>query len=210
MIFKINSFKIEIENIAIIVAFLNIIPKVRLYLESYYVCFLFILFHELSHMFVASIFGAGLKKLCIKACGLNAVIDMSELGNFKKCIIYIAGPLSNLLLAFLFVKVPLIFYTNISLMVINIIPIKPLDGYNILNIILESNKNKERVLGVIQNLFFTLCIILGLIQIIVLKNPSILLILTYVYMLWSRDSLVYKNSMYQKYYKNITNFLKNY
>ena len=71
---KIKSFEIQIEYLFVILVFLCAIPFIRNYLANYFVCFLFITFHELSHMLVASICGIKTTKLCIKLSGLNITL----------------------------------------------------------------------------------------------------------------------------------------
>ena len=208
MRFKIKNLEIYIEYMVIIVVLLNIFPECKKYLENYYTCFLFILFHELSHVFIASLFGIKTKRLSIRLCGLNIAIDDEERKSFKWILIYLAGPMSNLLLACMFKNIPMIYYINISLMVINLFPINPLDGYNILNILLclLKIKRRKKILLFIRRFVLIYLGLIGVIQLLVFKNPSLFLMSIYIFIESKKDELYITNNMYQKYYKNITKF----
>ena len=207
MIFKIKDIEINIDLLFIINCMLVLVPSVRDYYKNYYTCYLFITFHELSHIFVASIFGINTKKINIGICGLNIIIDKtkSRIGNIKRLIIYLAGPISNLILALCISNVNIIFYTNILLFVINLIPIYPLDGFNVLDIMLKIYRvsKSEVKLAIVNKIFLIFLAILGIIQLLLFKNPSIILMYVYIYI---QSQKIDKSSMYQKYYKNVTNF----
>ena len=206
MRFKLKNIEIYVEYVFIIAAFFCIIPQVRRYLGNYYICYLFILFHELSHIFIASLFGINVTRICIRLCGLNIKLDDKSKASLKWILIFLAGPISNILLCIIFKKVPIIFYINLCLAIINMVPIYPLDGYNILKIIMTllKLKNVKEKLVIIQKLFVIFLGILGLIQLVKFENPSIILITIYTYIQKEKKQNSEHKSLYQKYYKNIT------
>lgn len=212
---KIKEFNIYLDETILIVGFLCLFFEViRDYFENYFICFLFIIFHELSHMLVASIFGIKTKRLCIRISGLNINLDCRKRQGLKWLSIYFAGPLSNAVLALLFNNIPMVYTINLALAIINLIPIYPLDGYNILEIILNKFTIKQKTIKIVQKIteimVIILLIIVGIYQFVIFKNLSIILMAFYIIIQScnlrdNRDSRIY-----QKCYKNITKFQKNY
>ncbi|ENN96203.1 peptidase M50 [Methanocaldococcus villosus KIN24-T80] len=118
------------------------------------------IFHELAHRFVARYYGAFsmfkawyeglLLALILKiVLGVTLIapgavyIYKDHLTNKENGVIAISGPLTNILLAFIFliisfIPIPLIsltgtvgFYINLYLAAFNLLPIPPLDGYKV-------------------------------------------------------------------------------
>lgn len=208
---KIKEFNIYIDETILIVGFLCIVFKgLREYFENYFVCFLFIVFHELAHMCVASIFGIKTTRLNIRISGLNIYLNERNREGFKWICILLAGPISNIILAILFKSIPMIYTINLALAIINLIPIYPLDGYNILEILLNIIKINRKNILKIENLTEFMVIILlatiGICQFVIFKNLSLILMFFYIFI--QRSNLRKKRTpeIYQKYYKNITKF----
>ena len=164
MILRLNSFFIEIENLFIIVLISFFFSdKIKLFLTSYFVCYLFIIFHELSHIIFASIFGKKIRKLKLSIAGVCVVFNNNDgLKIIKKIIIYLAGPLGNIILALLFRNIDFVFEINIFLAILNLMPVYPLDGYNILNCILTS-LNKISYLKSIETFFLSFLLVISII-----------------------------------------------
>lgn len=212
---KIKEFNIYLDETILIVGFLCLFfEDIRAYFENYFMCYLFIAFHELSHMFVASIFGIKTTRLCIRISGLNINLYGHNRRGIKWLLIFLAGPLSNIILSYIFKKIPMVYTINLALAIINLIPIYPLDGYNIFEIILNQltikHNNIKKIQKIVEIMVIILLVMLGIYQFIILKNLSIILMIFYIIIQSSslrnnRDSLIY-----QKCYKNITKFQKNY
>ena len=212
---KVKEFNIYLDETILIVGFLCLFFKaVREYFHNYFICYLFIIFHELSHMLVASIFGTKTTRLSIRISGLNISLDSYNRQGLKWLIIFFAGPLSNIILAYIFKNIPMVYTINLALAIINLIPIYPLDGYNIFEILLKmlikKQKNVCKVEKATEIMVIILLVIVGVYQFVILKNLSIILMVFYIIIQSSnlrnnRDSLIY-----QEYYKNITIFQKNY
>ena len=181
MILRLNSFFIEIENLFIIVLISFFFSdKIKLFLTSYFVCYLFIIFHELSHIIFASIFGKKIRKLKLSIAGVCVVFNNNdELEIIKKIIIYIAGPLANIILALLFINIDFVFEVNIFLAFLNLMPVYPLDGYNILNCILTS-LNKISYLKSIETFFLSFLLVISIIVFFMYYNPSLIIFFMYV------------------------------
>ena len=159
-------------------------------------------------MFVASIFGIKTTKLYIKINGLNISLDDTKKLGIKWLLIYLAGPLSNLILCVCYRKIEFIYYINHALLLINMLPIYPLDGFNILEILLKNVglKKIKRYLSIIQNVVILLLLVLGMIQIVHFHNPSIFLMVIYVHIHRKKYEDKEKTNIYQNCYKNITKF----
>lgn len=206
---KVKEFNIYIDETMVIVAVLCIILKeLRSYFENYFVCYLFIVFHELSHMFVASICGIKTRKISIRISGLSINLDKNTGKNGKWLAIYLAGPMSNIILASIFKNVPMVCGINLALAIINLIPIEPLDGHNIMGVLLKifNVKNIKKIQKVTHLFILIILGILGIYQLIFLLNPSLLLMIFYIII----QALIAKKNgsrrLYQEYYKNVTNF----
>lgn len=210
---KIREFSIYIDESLFIIGLLSIIFKgIRQYFENYFVCYLFIVFHEFSHMFIASIFGVKTKKLNIRISGLSISLNEKNRQGWKWICIFLIGPISNVILANIFKNVPLVYTINLALAIINIVPIYPLDGYNVFTVILRMIrlKNIEKIQGIVQYIILLILGILGIYQFIFFKNPSIILMSIYIFIQGAIAKKKDNETLYQKYYKNVTNFNTNY
>ena len=209
MKFKIKDFKLHIdETIFIVIIFCIIFKGIRNYFENYFICYLFIIFHELSHVLLASLFGIKTTKLTITISGLHVSLNDFNRNNYKWLIIFLAGPISNILLALIFKNIEIVYTINLALAIINLIPLYPLDGYNILETVLKLKKvkNAEKVKNVLEIMVITLLVIIAICQFVKFNNLSLIFIVFYIFI----QSLSLRNNwdsaMYQKYYKNITIF----
>lgn len=208
---KINKFNIYIDETILIVGFLCIIFKgIREYFENYFGCYLFITFHELAHMCVASIFGVKTTKLNIRISGLNICLNERNRNGFKWIYIFLAGPISNIILAILFKNIPMVYTINLALAIINLIPIYPLDGYNIYEILLNlfkiDRKNVLKIQKLTEIMVIILLVTIGIYQFVIFKNLSIILMVFYIFIQSSSLRKKRTSGIYQKYYKNITKF----
>lgn len=204
---KINKITFNFEIVLIFITFIFILSKkVRGLLFSFYMCYLFILFHELSHIFIASIFGKKISRLNFTLSGLNVNFyynvykeEKDVVSYIKEIIIYLAGPISNFLLCFLFCYNKMIFEINICLALINLLPIYPLDGYNILKNIInilylkEKIKNKN-IVNYISNLFFLLFLSVFIILFIKTKNVSNIIFFLYILCYKLSENLLKNNN----------------
>ena len=178
---KKGNILIEIENLVIIILISFFFSdKIKLFLTSYFVCYLFIIFHELSHIIFESIFGKKIRKLKLSIAGVCVVFNNNDgLKIIKKIIIYLAGPLGNIILALLFRNIDFVFEINIFLAILNLMPVYPLDGYNILNCILTS-LNKISYLKSIETFFLSFLLVISIIVFFMYYNPSLIIFFMYV------------------------------
>lgn len=180
---KLRDKYICIEETLIVITFLCIFSnKARIFLSNYFICYLFIMFHEIAHILIATIFGYQLKRINIRLAGLNAVFK-ERFEGIKGIIMYLAGPISNILLALIFKNVRIVFEINIALALINLIPILPLDGYNVLKLILRASTDDKAAkiyINYIQKVMEIILLILSIFMCIKSYNFSLFLLLVYI------------------------------
>ncbi len=183
MKFKLRDKYICIEEVVIITLFLCFLSNnTRAFLSNYFICYLYIMFHELAHIMLASIFGYELRRINIRIAGMNAVFR-EKFSGIKGIAIYLAGPISNIILAIVFRKIKIVFEINMALALINILPIRPLDGYNILKLILEMFIDKEKVKNImnfIKKIVEIVLIFLSIFMWCKYHNFSLFLLLVYI------------------------------
>mgnify|MGYP002528073067 FL=1 len=209
---KTPLFDIKIDIIFLIVMFIFFLySKVRVFLSSFFICYLFIIFHEAAHMFVATLCGKEIETFNIGVFGVNINFKrehynleneytFDKRGLVQNILIFIVGPISNLILALIFKDVKIIYDINMFLCILNLVPIYPLDGYNILKNLLLFKVNYSKTLNIINILNYILLFILFLYSIFILiklYNPSLILFLIYLIIL----KISYrKNNNIAKYY----------
>ena len=89
---------IEIENLLIIILISFFFSdKIKLFLTSYFVCYLFILFHELSHILFATLFGKKIEKIKLSIAGVCVTFNNIKLETVKNLIIYMPTNDSDIL-----------------------------------------------------------------------------------------------------------------
>ncbi|KNY27081.1 peptidase M50 [Pseudobacteroides cellulosolvens ATCC 35603 = DSM 2933] len=112
------------------------------YAKEYCMAYLSMLLHELGHTFTAAFFGNSVNFIKISPFGFKAEIEGKNIIT-ERLIIYLCGPLTNILLFLISVIIAstfpyhksiftLIAYLNICLAVFNLLPVMPLDGGRII------------------------------------------------------------------------------
>ena len=169
---NISFKKLKIDILLILVIVMCFISdNIYNYLYNYFLFYLFILFHEISHVFIASIFNNKLNYIKLTLCGVYASIELKK----YKFLVYIAGPTSNFILAYIFKSNYNIFIINVFLGLLNLIPIYPLDGYNILKCFV-----KEKTLKRINKIMLIIFFCFSLYLLIRFLNFSFLIFLIYI------------------------------
>jgi len=192
MTFRTKFCRIEIEIVLIFIILTSIISSTLFkFLYYFFACYLFILFHELMHILVGSILNKKLIKIKFSISGICASFEKEKYickksVYFKNIIIYISGPISNIILAYIFSSNVIIKEINIFLAVLNFLPLFPLDGYNIISNtlkILVPQKYVSKILGNIENIFIVLVLMISIYQIIEYHNFSIIIFCVYLFVL---------------------------
>jgi len=134
-------------------------------LHKFLIYLLIIFIHELFHMFACLCFRLNLKKIELTIIGGFIDIPLYLLSPLKRLIVSLAGILFNLLLIFVLKDKELIKY-NYILIIFSILPIYPLDGFNILeSIVCLFNKNNKilKRLNIISILSLFMLLVISLV-----------------------------------------------
>ncbi len=170
--------------------------------------FAFVLLHELGHCFVALHYGVGVRDITLLPIGGVARIEQLPSEPGREIAIALAGPAVNLAIAILFAPpvalialgngvdhplalIPLLmdtspsgfilylFFTNVTLVLFNLIPAFPMDGGRVLRAIFSlftARLTATRIAVGVGQVFAALLIILGIAS----RTPSLILIALFV------------------------------
>ncbi len=191
-------------------------------IEIYATIMIFAIIHELGHLLAGLLLGMKPQKVQVNPFGVsinfktmpndyNYKIGKANLLELKKIIVAFAGPLTNviLIIAILFIpfsetKKLIYIYSNILLIVVNILPVYPLDGGRILKGILHINFGKHKSSKYINNISFvcvSILTVIASITILYLKNIAIFLGILYLWILVLREDQKFK--VEEKIYKQL-------
>lgn len=185
--------KIEVNLRIILLVFLTCIVYK---MDIYVIFFISILLHEFCHAILGIALGLKIKKIRINPLGFN-IEFMSFKEKYrisKKIIVYLAGPLFNLAVAFIFyilnINVDLkinIVYTNLVLGIFNMLPILPLDGGKILKEICNmflGFKNSNVYVLLLSKIILIIISVSYSILIFKVKNIFIFMVIVYLWYLY--------------------------
>ena len=177
---------------------------------------IFAMIHEMGHLLAGLLLGMKPEKIEIKPFGFsisfqlttkdyNIKVKKANLLEIKKMIVALAGPVTNLIIIIIALNMPgnlwqtlIVIYTNILLILFNILPIYPLDGGRILKEIVHIQKGFKKSIiytNVVANSSIILLTAISSIAIYYFKNIAILLILLYLWILVIVENKKYKARM---------------
>ena len=96
--------------------------------------------------------------------------------------------MSNFVLALIFKKIDFVFEINLFLGVLNLLPIYPLDGYNIIIVLLDF-LGKSSYINFIEGIFILILLFISIFVFIIYFNPSLLIFICYIILI----KYAYKN-----------------
>ena len=187
-------------------------------LEVYALVMLFALIHELGHLLCGVLLGFEAESLKIMPLGFavefktnindyNKKVLNSNILTLKKLFINWAGPLTNAIIIIASIIMSVnenIIYANLIILIINLIPIYPLDGGRIIKNtlkLLAGNRKAQNYTNNISNIFVILVTVISSIAIYYYKNIAILLALIFIWTLIINENKRYNT--YNKIYKVI-------
>ncbi len=114
------------------------------YLQIITIIYTLLILHECSHFILCKLFKVHVNSITFSPLGLIMSTNyLEQIQIYKRIIIYMSGPLFHIFALFLIIHPwfqflsPLWLSTNLILLFINILPIYPLDGANILESLLR-------------------------------------------------------------------------
>lgn len=213
-------FRIDLKIflIAIIYFFTNQI-------QIYVLMMIFALIHEFGHLIAGILLKMKPKKLEIILTGvsisfktdikdINKKIGKGNMLNIKKLIVAIAGPLTNILIIAIVLKMPLnmikqlnIIYANLVILIFNLIPIYPLDGGRIIKELLNikfGRKKSIRYMDILSILDTIILSIIGVMITMLNNNIAIIIIILYIWILVLKEHKITKQKVVM--YKSLEKF----
>lgn len=196
-------------------------------IELYAYIMLFAIIHELGHLLAGILLGMKPEKLELMPFGVSVSFKINvkeynkkvKKANFlevKKIIVALAGPITNFIIILItsnlkldIVKSLIVIYTNLLIMIFNLLPVYPLDGGRILKGILHINLGKRKAEKYINNISrVTVMIITAISSILILyvQNIAIIIIDAYLWYLVIKENLRLKKreEIYKKILENQT------
>ena len=194
-------------------------------IEIYGFLMLFAFLHEVGHLLCGLLLGMKPEKIDLMSFGFSISFKINiddynkkicKANNFeiKKIIIAMAGPLTNLIIILItfninldIIKSLVIIYTNLLIMIFNLIPIYPLDGGRILRgllYIVFGRRSAEKFSLIISNIILIIITSVMSILIFYIKNIAVVLIIIYLWYMLLKENKKYKNKekLYQKILEN--------
>ena len=158
---EILKLRIDLKIIVVILIFL-FTGQLKTYCIIMFFCFL----HEFGHIITAKLFKMQIEKIEILPCGFSAsffsynLSGVPKVFSMQELLVALAGPIVSLILALSFQYIDdtnftiltkqEIVYSNILILIFNLLPLYPLDGgrilKNILNIKLRGN-NTDNIIN---------------------------------------------------------------
>ena len=157
-------------------------------IEMFMIFYISILLHEIAHIVVALLLKVHVIELNLMPVGISAIYS-DKISAKKEVIISMAGPIMSLILA-IYSKDSFISSVNIIIMILNLIPIYPLDGGRIQkNYFIHKYRYKKgiKISQMVSDLFLIILFVLSIILIIYFKNYYLLFLNLYIYNLSKKE-----------------------
>ena len=197
-------------------------------IEIYAMIMFFAIIHELGHLLAGCILGMKPEKIEIMPYGVsisfkltpndyNKKIKKGNLLELKKILVALAGPCTNIFIIILFANLNInifdmlaVIYSNLLLILFNLIPIYPLDGGRIIKGLLHifiGRRRAEKYTNYIS--FVTLIVLTFIFSIVIYKaeNIAMFLIVLVLWIIFIKEDIIYskRNKIYNLLEKTIEN-----
>lgn len=185
-------------------------------LGEYAVIVILAFVHELGHLLAGIILGMKPAKLELKPYGIsisfkinpndyNKKIAKGNLLELKKAIVACAGPVTNLIIIIITLNLRLniftsllIIYSNILLIIFNLIPMYPLDGGRIVKSLIYlflGKKKAEKYTNNISFIFLIIVTFMGSVATFYFENMAIFLIIICLWLIYIKEDITYKKKI---------------
>ena len=185
-------------------------------LGEYAVILILAFVHELGHLLAGIILGMKPAKLELKPYGIsisfkinpsdyNKKIAKGNLLELKKAIVACAGPVTNLIIIIITLNLRLniftsllIIYSNILLIIFNLIPMCPLDGGRIVKSLIYlflGKKKAEKYTNNISFIFLIIVTFMGSVATFYFENMAIFLIIICLWLIYIKEDITYKKKI---------------
>ena len=192
---EILKLRIDLKIIVVILIFLFTGQ-----LKTYCIIMFFWFLHEFGHIITAKLFKMQIEKIEILPCGFSAsffsynLSGVPKVFSMQELLVALAGPIVSLILALSFQYIDdtnftiltkqEIVYSNILILIFNLLPLYPLDGgrilKNILNIKLRGN-NTDNIINKVSSVTIILLTIVSSIAVYYFKNIAIFLVCIFLW-----------------------------
>lgn len=185
-------------------------------LGEYAVILILAFVHELGHLLAGIILGMKPAKLELKPYGIsisfkinpndyNKKIAKGNLLELKKAIVACAGPVTNLIIIIITLNLRLniftsllIIYSNILLIIFNLILMYPLDGGRIVKSLIYlflGKKKAEKYTNNISFIFLIIVTFMGSVATFYFENMAIFLIIICLWLIYIKEDITYKKKI---------------
>ena len=183
--------------------------------EEIIMMFVLDVIHELGHVIMAKIVSLKTSKFTVNIYGTSAVIDnVDYVSPIKQIFIYLGGPLTAFISAILiyaiyklnfisFYYFKIYNYMNLSLALFNLLPIYPLDGGRIFDVILKLAYPVKKALKI--RIFYNSVSICLLMILLIIKRQILMIIIFFLCMISELINYYksYEEYLKERYSKNI-------
>jgi stage IV sporulation protein FB len=195
-------------------------------IETYSMIMLFAILHEFGHLLAGLLLGMKPEKMEIRPYGISISFKLTpkdynkkiKYGNqleLKKIIVALAGPITNVIIMMIVLQmntnifsILMILYSNLLLILFNLLPIYPLDGGRIIKGILHiclGKRKAEKYTNYISFVTLILVTFVSSIAIYQAENIAIFLIILVLWAIFIKEDRLYerKNKIYHLLEKSI-------